>query len=66
MDVSSGHFELAGAGVGTGQAEHPMAASEELGNDVRADEAGGAGQEYAHGNLLCQERGIARRANMLN
>ena len=37
-----------GRGVGAGEAEDLMAGADELGNDGGADEAGRAGDEYAH------------------
>ena len=49
IGLDAGRVERLGALVRAGEAEHAMADGEQFGNEARADEAGRAGEEYAHG-----------------
>ena len=49
MDFRAHGRERARAGVGAGETEHLMARCDEFADDGGADEAGGAGNEDAHG-----------------
>ena len=42
------------AGIRPRQSEHLMPGAEKLRDDGRADETGGASNEYAHGTTLCR------------
>ncbi len=49
MRLHAGLHKRPGAGVRPCKPQHPMPGGEKFGNDARTDEAGGAGQKYAHG-----------------
>src|SRR6185503_8248009 len=49
VDLGPGGRERGGGAVGAGEADDLVARADELGNDGRTDEAGRAGDEYAHG-----------------
>jgi hypothetical protein len=50
--------ELGGTGVGASETEHLVPSLEELRDDVGADEAGRAGEEYSHGISLVPVVGL--------
>ena len=51
-DLGPGRFQLARAGVGTRQTQNPMPVGDQLLDDGRSDEPGGAGDENTHGRDL--------------
>ena len=50
MRFRPGGEENRGTRVRPGEAEHPVARGEQVGDDRGADEAGRPGEEYAHGS----------------
>ncbi len=51
MDLGAGGQEIGGALVRACEAERPMAGRDQLANDGRADESGGAGDKDTHGKV---------------
>ncbi|MBB3691940.1 hypothetical protein FHY05_000547 [Sphingomonas sp. BK580] len=65
MNCDPGRLEPVRPGVGPSEPEDIVAALEQRRDEVGADEAGRAGQKYAHGSLLADEGRIAARSTLL-
>jgi hypothetical protein len=58
MDLGAHRGEGGRTGIGPGKARDTMTSGDQVADDGRADEAGGAGNEYTHGQSPGSGRGL--------